>query len=524
MLGTSCLLAIVIFRASPDDAGFASVEDQRPAAHAMAGRADVVPTGYIAPVSQGDGVAGNSRSLLQTMLDENQPKPPRRENPFKEEPTAPHETPAEPPRRLPPTAEQPPESPDFLPWTQTSPPAAKRRAGLAEAVGDCRVPTACGAADADECDTCEPTPFNHGRIALRDWFCDIRCEGWIDQGVTINTFSPRDRSNFPVVFNNRSNEYQLNQAYVRLQRPVNADGGRWGVGGTVDLLYGTDSLFTTSRGLEVNRDFGPKWNAQQYGLAMPQLYMEVAVPWGDDGATVKLGHFYTIVGYETTPAPENFFYSHSLCLFYGQPVTETGLLGEKKVGNFKFQAGVTRGWDNWEDNNNDLSFLGGITWTDSDNCSSLAVAVQSGPEQNEPPESTNFRNLVTLVYQQKLGERWQYVLEYDFGQEERNDLLRLPPAKWVDLMSCLFYTINDHWKAGVRAEWFADGAGVRVPGAVPNTDLYEISVGLNWTPRSRVIVRPELRYDWTGSPNFTPYVDSSKSYQLLVDCDVIVKF
>jgi hypothetical protein len=327
-----------------------------------------------------------------------------------------------------------------------------------------------------------------------------------------------------VVFNNRSNEYQLNQAYVRLKRPVSAEDGGWDVGGTADLLYGTDSLFTTSRGLEVNRDFGPKWNAQQYGLALPQLYMEVAVPWGEDGATVKLGHFYTIVGYETTPAPENFFYSHSLCLFYGQPVTETGLLAEKKFGNFKFQAGVTRGWDNWEDNNNDVSFLGGITWTDSDNCSSLAIAVQSGPEQNEPPESTNFRNLVTLVYQQKLGDRWQYVLEYDFGQEERNDGLRLPPAKWVDLMSYVFYTINDRWKAGVRAEWFADGTGVRVPGAMPDTDLYEISAGLNWTPHSKVSVRPELRYDWTGTPNFTPYVDASKSYQLLVDCDVIVRF
>ncbi len=327
-----------------------------------------------------------------------------------------------------------------------------------------------------------------------------------------------------MVFNNRSNEYQLNQAYLRLKRNVDAEGGRWDVGGTVDLLYGTDSLFTSSRGLEVNRDFGPKWNAQQYGLAMPQCYLEVAAPWGDEGLTMKLGHFYTILGYETSLAPENFFYSHSFSFFYGEPVTETGLLGEKKIGNFKFQAGVTRGWDNWEDNNNDLSFLGGIGWTDDDNCSSLAIAIQSGPEQNEPPESANFRNVVSLVYQQKLGARYQYVLQYDYGQEERNDIFRLPPTKWVGLNQYLFYTINDCWKAGVRFEWFRDQNGVRVLNGVPNADYYELTAGLNWTPRSRIVVRPEIRYDWVGTPNLTPYVDASKSYQLLVDCDVIVKF
>jgi hypothetical protein len=522
MLGTGSLFALLLLSASPNDVGLVSVSDQTPTfiATSDAGDGEIAPVNYVAMPSESDGGADNSPSLLHAMLQEQEPKQNRRENPFREE----SPLPGEPLRRLPPvTIEQPVESPSITPRTE---PASPGKPAFGSAVArDYGGKPGCCTTDSSASGRCEPGAACDGRMTLRNWFDDIRCEGWVDQGVTINTFSPRDRSNFPVVFNNRSNEYQLNQAYVRLKRNVKADSGRWDVGGTVDLLYGTDSLFTTSRGLEVNRDFSPKWNAQQYGLAMPQCYMEVAAPWGDDGLTMKLGHFYTIVGYETTPAPENFFYSRSLCLFYGQPVTETGLLGEKKLGNFKIQAGVTRGWDNWEDNNNDLSFLGGVSWADDDNCSSLAVAAQSGPEQNEPPpQNTNFRNLVTLVYQQKLGDRYQYVLEYDFGQEERNDVLRLPPAKWVGLMSYLFYTVNDQWKAGLRFEWFADGAGVRIPGGVPNADLFELTAGLNWTPHSRVVVRPELRYDWVGTPNFTPYVDASKSYQLIVDCDVIVKF
>ena len=177
---------------------------------------------------------------------------------------------------------------------------------------------------------------------------------------------------------------------------------------------------------------------------------------------MKLGHFYTILGYETTPAPENFFYSHSFCLIYGEPVTETGLLAEKKFGNFKIQAGVTRGWDNWEDNNNDLSFMGGVSWTDDDERSSLAFTMQSGPEQNEPPQNVNFRNIFSLVYQQKFGERFQYVIQYDYGYEERSDVYHLPPAEWIGLNQYLFYTINEQWKAGVRFEWFRDRDGVRL--------------------------------------------------------------
>jgi hypothetical protein len=150
--------------------------------------------------------------------------------------------------------------------------------------------------------------------------------------------------------------------------------------------------------------------------------------------------------------------------------------------------------------------------------------MQSGPEQNEPPQNVNFRNIFSLVYQQKFCEKYQYVVQYDFGYEERGDVHQLPPAEWFGLNQYLFYTINEQWKAGVRFEWFRDRDGVRLTGGRQGADYYELTAGLNWTPHSRVVVRPELRYDWVGTPDYTPYCDSSKSYQLLLDCDVIVKF
>ena len=52
--------------------------------------------------------------------------------------------------------------------------------------------------------------------------------------------------------------------------------------------------------------------------------------WGT-GLNVKAGHFYTPIGYESVPAPDNFFYTHAYTMQYGEPFTHTGLLGNYKV-------------------------------------------------------------------------------------------------------------------------------------------------------------------------------------------------
>jgi hypothetical protein len=512
MFGSGYFLAFALLIPGQAEAGTATVSDE-PGVTEISDSQDegAMPAQYLKEASEQEAESDDSPSVLLTMLEEKEPakKQNRRENPFKEEKT-PGESSKISPRKLPPP--QPPAQTAESNEKSSNDSPNDSDCGYAECSSDSSSPS-----------ECRPTAANRVGLTVNHWLSDISYEGWIDQGVTINPYSPRDRSNYPVAFNNRSNDYQLNQAYLRLKREVDTQGCRWDVGGTVDMLYGTDSAFVSSRGLEVDRNFDSKWNAQQYGLALPQCYMEVFAPWGD-GFSMKLGHFYTNLGYETTAAPENFFYSHSYCILYGEPVTETGLMGEKKLGNFKIQAGLSRGWDNWEDNNNDLSFLGGVSWTNDSDRTSLAFAIQSGPEQNEPPSNGNNRNILSLVFQQKLGERFKYVIQYDYGQEQRREILNQSAAQWTGLNQYLFYTITDSWKAGLRFEWFRDADGVRLIRDLQGADYYELTAGLNWTPNSRVIVRPELRYDWVGSPNVTPFIDGSKSYQLLLDCDVIVKF
>ncbi len=381
------------------------------------------------------------------------------------------------------------------------------------AAGDLSYEPSC---DAERCKAAEKL------CAFRQYLGDVTYEGWFDQGASINSLSPRDRSNGPVGFCDRSNDFQLNQAYLRLKRAVDQDSGCWSVGGQIDFLYGTDQIYTSARGLETNGDLSPKWNAQQYGLSMPQMYMEVFTPWLE-GMDFKLGHFYTILGYETPTAPDNFFYSHSYAMQYAEPFTHTGFIGAKKFGDFTVQAGMTRGWDNWEDNNNDFAFIGGVSWASDDQRTSLAFSFHSGREQDEPPSNTSIRNVYSIVFQQKIGQGWQYVLQHDLGTDQyaASDGT---DARWYGLNQYLYYTINERWKTGIRAEWFRDEDGVRVAHATQGGDYYELTYGVNWTPTERIMVRPEVRYDWVGTPNLLPYGDGTRSSQVLVNCDLIVRF
>ena len=63
-----------------------------------------------------------------------------------------------------------------------------------------------------------------------------------------------------------------------------------------------------------------------------------------------------------------------------------------------------------------------------------------------------------------------------------------------------------------------------MPGADRTGDYFELTGGLNWSPNTFVVVRPEVRWDWAGTPDLYPYGDGTRSNQLLLDCDVIVRF
>ncbi len=382
------------------------------------------------------------------------------------------------------------------------------------------------------CRCCCAAPW---RLLQFPAFCGQRIElgGWVDQGVAVNGRSPVNRFNGPVVFNDRSNEYQMNQLYLFAERAAKTGGCGWDIGGRVDLLYGTDHRFTVANGLE------DAWNTGQrfYGLALPQAYVDVAY----NDLTFRGGHFYSLLGYESVMAPENFFSSHSYTMQYGAPRTHTGMVVIYQVNDgWSVAGGFDRGWDNWEDNNDCLNFIGRAMWTSCDGRTSLSVGLTTGDEDDA---GSNNRTAYSVVFTRQLTCRWKWVLEHTAGWEENvTTQLGVADAEWYGLTNYLFYTINPCWSLGLRYEWFADDDGARIDhrnaaGGPPKGMFYNgvpyhwngLTLGVNWTPHRNITLRSELRGDWLSLvgntvPGDGPFNDYRDRDQFLWTTDLIVQF
>ena len=76
----------------------------------------------------------------------------------------------------------------------------------------------------------------------------------------------------------------------------------------------------------------------------------------------------------------------------------------------------------------------------------------------------------------------------------------------------------------MRFEWLAEVLTVeqaqlgrlRAP-----VNLYALSWGLSWTPNANLLVRPEIRWDWSDRPEYNDHRDSN---QLLLAVDAVVRF
>lgn len=364
---------------------------------------------------------------------------------------------------------------------------------------------------------------------------------WLAQGITGNADDPINKFNLPVTFNDRAGEYQMNQLYLSFGRAVRRRPSAWDVGGRIDLLYGTDYFFTTAIGLETRSDGSPKWNSSDgprgagaalYGLAMPQAYAEVYAP-VLGGVNVMLGHFYTPLAYEDVRAPRNFFYSHSYTRQYGQPFTHTGVLSNFALGpNAKALFGVTRGWDTWEDPNDKPGYLAGLKFCARQR-TSLAFALHTGREDDE---GLYDRTVYSMILTQRVSPALTYVLEHNFGMEslaEFDDQSELDDAKWYSLCNYLYWDVSEALAMGLRVEWFRDQDNARVLGIplenqVDGGNYTQVTLGVNWKPTTRLLVRPEVRWDTSdvSAPNLGVdgmFIDFTKDNQFTFGTDVIFR-
>ncbi|MEW4561032.1 outer membrane beta-barrel protein [Bremerella sp. JC770] len=385
----------------------------------------------------------------------------------------------------------------------------------------------------------------------------IRSGFWLDQGYTANPSRPTNGLNRPVIFNDRANEYLMNQFYVfsEVDLWTGDNGAHAMLRG--DVSYGYDSHFITSAGLERHRDRTHKWNTEtdNYGLSLPQAFVDLKSP-DDWGLSLRVGHFYSIAGYESFAAPTNFFYSHSYGFSYGTPFTQTGALATYSPhANLTLYGGYSQGWDAWNSLGTDWGVVLGAEFHDTERDHLLKVVAQAGEDvtntisQGKP--ISGGRQAVFVVYEHQLSPQTRYVASGVFGnQQDAVAVVNIVPrtitfddAQWYGVCQYLIWDPGDWYSAAIRFEWFADAGHSRIstpvdfnPGGPVFTGVnyFALTGGTNIRLTPNVLLRPEIRWDWSdvrgsasvpgGDPAVRAFGDRTHGSQITFGFDVIMQF
>jgi hypothetical protein len=363
--------------------------------------------------------------------------------------------------------EPPPPPPPAPPSGESTAPAAAAPACAPGCAPTCDGCASCDDGCGDWCDLGEPWTLKGALFG--------ECEHWLNIGGWWQ-FGYHNRPNG--VFNNHPHRLNLHQWWLYAEKVADgSEGLDWGFRG--DLIYGVDAANTQAFGNPPGSwDFQNGFDHGIYGWAIPQLYAELAY----ESWKLKAGHFFTTAGYEVVPATGNFFYSHAFTQNYSEPFTHTGvLLTYTASDELSLHGGWTAGWDTGFDRFDDGSnFLGGFTYAVTDDLSATYVITLGDLGWLGEGNSHHF------VFTWNIDEKWQYVLGSDIVHTNQG-LFVGDGYDTVSAANYLFYTINDCMKLGGRAEWWkADGIS-----------YYEITGGVNVKPHANVVIRPELRYQWS---------------------------
>jgi hypothetical protein len=313
--------------------------------------------------------------------------------------------------------------------------------------------------------------------------------GWLQLGYHSNSDAGR--------FNSYADHLQLQQAWIYAERAIDASNG-WDIGGRIDYVYGTDGPDTQAFGTG-NRGWDNKWDhGSQYGHALPQAYFEVG--YGD--LSVKLGHFYTNIGYEVVGAPDNFFYSHAYTMYNSEPFTHTGVLATLEASeDVTFMGGYTMGWDSGFDDNGD-SWLGGVSLGLTDRLSVTYASVAG--RFSEPWAGGGEKGYMqSVVADYAVSDKTNYVFQTDWLNT--TDLAGNDARNTYGINQYLIHQYNDRIGAGLRYEWWASKSGQEA-----RAHIHDLTLGVNYRQNANLLFRPEVRWDWaaTGEEETTFGIDA----------------
>ena len=341
----------------------------------------------------------------------------------------------------------------------------------------------------------------------------ITIGGWAASGIYYNADNPSNHSNGPVSMTDRSGEVDLYQLDIFIEKILHKS-SNWDIGGRFDYMFGTDTRYTQASG---HWDSNLMNKSNYYNMAMPQAYTEIYAPIGN-GVSAKVGHFYTILGYESVPSGNNFFSSHSYS-FKSSPFTTTGVLFNYAIDEqWDLHFGAVTGADNFARDLGAWSQMSGLNWNNINTGTAASFSIMSGDVYTSQSSQLMYYSAIVKQY---IG-KWTYVLQHDLGtQENALGQNQNQNAEWYSIVQYLTYQAMDHVGLGLRGEWFRDSNGFRYDNGPAS--YYAMTAGVNWEPRKWLMVRPEVRYDWSQAQT-DPFDNGQRTNQFLLGVDMVVQF
>jgi len=382
---------------------------------------------------------------------------------------------------------------------------------------------------AGETETASPTPAPRFKIS-----------GWIDSGITFNPASPQDNQNFGRFFDDRANEPLLNQLVINFERALAPQPGQFDWGFKLQFMYGSDARYIHSLGLFSD--------TAATSIVQPDLvegYLNLHFPIiSEGGLDLKLGKFVTLEGVETIDPRANFFYSHTYIFNVGIPFNHTGALATFHATKWlDLYSGITRGVNtSIEDNNDSVSFHGGVGLNLLDGKLTILATTSIGPETpNNNHDQVYFNDIAITA---KITDKFTSLTDLNYALNEVSD------AQAFGIAQYFTYAINSWLTAGIRGEIFWDDDGFYVFSFANNHDPMRalegeptidprtvgggkttygaITAGVNIKPPvpkplAGLAIRPEIRYDCSLNDT-RPFNNSSDRDQFTAGIDFIVTF
>ena len=292
--------------------------------------------------------------------------------------------------------------------------------------------------------------------------------GWASLGYTTKSTG---------MFNDRPNTINNHQSWFWIEKAADGSEGL-DYGFRFDGMYGTDSGDTQAFGNRPgNWDYENGFDrGASYGFAIPQLYAELAY----EDFSVIGGHFYTLLGYEVVTAPDNFFFSHAFTMYNSEAFTHTGVLGSYSgFEGLTLYAGWTAGWDTGFDQfGGGSNFLGGFSYAPIEEVSATYITTAG----NLGWIGKGYTH--SIVVDTTPIEGLNYVLQSDY--------VSVTDYSTIGINHYLMYWIWDEVGVGTRFEWWKPqyaGEGA--------ASYYNATIGTHLKPLPNLIVRPELRWQWS---------------------------